>query len=74
MFVYPAFGGKSVGSLILNAAEEAAKKKDFLKVVLGATFSGLDFYKKKGWKVSGEEKTLLPDNVSIDVIRMEKEW
>lgn len=74
MFVHTAAGGKGVGSLLLNAAEEAAKKKGFFKGALGATLSGLDFYKRKGWKVTREEKALLPDGVSIDVIQMEKKW
>lgn len=48
MFVLPSMSGKGVGALILHTSEQAAKKYGFNWGALGATQSGLQFYKSKG--------------------------
>jgi GNAT superfamily N-acetyltransferase len=73
MFVLPSVSGKGVGSLILQTSEKAAKKLGFNRATLGATQSGLAFYKAKGWTAVNEEIATLPDGVSIEVTQMEKE-
>lgn len=72
MFVDPAYSGKGIGSLILSHSEKAAKAKGFSKGALGATLSGLSFYKAKGWNRVSEEDAILPDGTSIQVVQMEK--
>ncbi len=74
MFVDPTYGGKGIGSLILNHSEKAAKAKGFTKGALGATLSGLSFYKAKGWNKVSEEEAILPDGTSIQVVQMEKRF
>jgi len=73
MFVLPSISGRGVGSLILKTSEQEAKKFGFNRGALGATQSGLAFYKAKGWLVMKEEIATLPDGVKIEVTQMEKE-
>lgn len=72
MFIDPAESGKGIGSLILSASEKGAKEYGFSRGVLGATRSGLEFYKLKGWKCLEDENAILPDGVVIEVTKMEK--
>lgn len=72
MFVLPANSSKGVGSLILKTSEQAAKAYGFIRGALGATQSGLMFYKAKGWSVVKEEIATLPDGIKIEVTQMEK--
>jgi len=73
MFVLPSISGRGIGSLILKTSEQAAKKYGFKKGALGATQSGLAFYKAKSWIVVKEEIATLPDGIKIEVTQMEKE-
>ena len=73
MFVLPSTSGKGVGSLILKTSEQDAKKFGFKQGALGATQSGLAFYKAKGWIIIKEEIAALPDGVKIEVTQMEKD-
>ena len=72
MFIEPSESGKGIGSLILSQSEKAARERGFRKGVLGATLSGLAFYKSKGWSSIAHEPATLPDGTIIDVVRMEK--
>lgn len=72
MFIAPDSSGKGIGSLILSASEKAAKNHGFQHGVLGATLSGLQFYKSKGWTSIAQERATLPDGVAIDVVKMKK--
>lgn len=74
MFVLPTISSKGVGSLILKTSEQAALAHGFTKGALGATQSGLIFYKAKGWIVVKEEIATLPDGVKIEITQMEKEF
>lgn len=72
MFISPSQSGKGIGSRILAASEQAAQAHGFKKGILGATLSGVAFYRSKGWVSVGMEQTALPDGVVIDVVKMEK--
>ena len=73
MFVDPNYSGKGIGSLILEASEKAAVSMGFTKGFLGATLSGLPFYKKKGWIEIETEEAKLPDGETIAVVQMIKD-
>ncbi len=72
MFIEPSESGKGIGSLILAQSEKAAQECGFRSGVLGATLSGLSFYKSKGWSLLEKEFVTLPDGIVIEVITMEK--
>lgn len=74
MFTDPSYGGKGIGSMILNRSEKSAKAQGFSKGALGATLSGLSFYSAKGWNKLSEERAVLPDGTTIQVIQMEKHF
>jgi len=74
MFTDPHYSGKGIGSLILDQSEKAAIAYGFSKGTLGATLSGLSFYKAKGWNKLSEERAVLPDGTTIQVVQMEKQF
>lgn len=74
MFVLPNLSGKGLGTLILKTAEQAAKAYGFNQGTLGATESGLAFYKLKGWHTHQENKVTLPDGVQLKITHMEKNF
>jgi GNAT superfamily N-acetyltransferase len=50
MYTHPDWTRKGVGSLVMNLAEEAAKKYGFKKCELMATQSGILLYETQGYK------------------------
>lgn len=74
MFVLPSISSKGIVSLILRTSEQAAKKFGFKRGALGATQSGLAFYKAKGWIIVKEEIAILPDGIKIEITQMEKDF
>ena len=48
-FVDPAWVRRGIGSLILEACENAARKAGFTRLEMGATLSGVAFYRAKGY-------------------------
>jgi GNAT superfamily N-acetyltransferase len=74
MFTDPSYSGKGIGSMVLNQSEKAAKAHGFSKGALGATLSGLSFYKAKGWVKVLEEQTVLPNGDIIKVVQMAKDF
>ncbi len=74
MFTDPSYGGKGIGSMVLDRSEKSAKAQGFSKGALGATLSGLSFYTAKGWNKLSEEQAILPDGTTIQVIQMEKHF
>src|SRR5580698_1335523 len=49
-FVHPAWARRGIGTLILEACESAAKAAGFTRLEMGATLSGVEFYKAKGYE------------------------
>src|SRR5580693_4448486 len=48
-FVHPAWARRGVGTLILEACESAAKAAGFTRLEMGATLTGVPFYRVKGY-------------------------
>lgn len=72
MFTDPVYKRQGIGSMILEASEESAKKSGFSKGVLISTAPGLDFYKAKGWHPIKEYLLTLADSIKIKVTEMHK--
>lgn len=49
MFVDPLYSGKGIRTKILQYSEKKAKEYGFCKAALGATLSGVEFYKARGF-------------------------
>jgi GNAT superfamily N-acetyltransferase len=49
-FVHPAWARRGIGGMILEACESAAKAMGFCRLEMGATLTGIPFYKAKGYE------------------------
>jgi GNAT superfamily N-acetyltransferase len=72
-FVHPAWARRGIGSMILEACETAAKSAGFTRLEMGATLSGVPFYKAKGYEALENLDVPLSGAESMIVVRMEKQ-
>ena len=71
-FVHPAWARRGVGTMILEACETAAKAAGFARLEMGATLSGVPFYRAKGYEALENLDVPLRDGESMIVVRMAK--
>lgn len=71
-FVHPAWARQGVGSMILQACENAACAAGFSKLEMGATLSGVPFYKAKGYTELENQEAPLGNGKSLPIVRMGK--
>jgi GNAT superfamily N-acetyltransferase len=71
-FVHPAWARRGIGSLILEACETAAKAAGFTRLEMGATLSGVPFYRTKGYETLENIQVPLGKGESMIVVRMAK--
>ncbi len=71
-FVHPAWARHGIGTLILEACETAARSAGFTGLEMGATLSGVPFYKAKGYRELENVQVPLGDGESMIVVRMAK--
>lgn len=72
MFVRPDRTRRGLGTLVLEACEEAAQAAGFSTLALMATLPGLQLYQKYGFKVLEYADVAMPDGVTIACVAMEK--
>jgi GNAT superfamily N-acetyltransferase len=72
-FVHPDFARRGVGSQILAACTDAARKAGFRRITLASTLPGVPFYRRFGFEEKERIEIPLPDGVRLPVIRMEKD-
>jgi GNAT superfamily N-acetyltransferase len=72
-FVHPAWARRGIGSMILEACEVAAIAAGFTRLEMGATLSGVPFYRAKGYEALENLDVPLGDGQSMTVVRMAKE-
>lgn len=53
--IVPTLQSKGIGSLLVSFSEKFAKSKAYNKIELHARDTAVDFYKKLGYKIEGEE-------------------
>ncbi len=71
-FVHPAWARRGIGGLILEACEAAAERAGFRRLEMGATLTGVPFYRVKGYvDVEGAE-VALGEGLTLPILRMEK--
>jgi GNAT superfamily N-acetyltransferase len=71
-FVHPDWARRGIGSMILEACEAAAASDGFIRFEMGATLTGVPFYRAKGYVALEELSIPLADGESLAIVRMEK--
>jgi GNAT superfamily N-acetyltransferase len=71
-FVHPSWARRGIGGQILDACESAAKAKGFRRLEMGATLTGIPFYKAKGYEELGPADAPLGAELSLPIVRMAK--
>ncbi len=73
IFVHPKFARMGLGSLILEAAEEAAVTAGFRRFEMGSTLTGVALYTLKGYREVERVAVPVGGGEEIEVVRMVKE-
>ncbi|MFZ0543076.1 MAG: GNAT family N-acetyltransferase [Candidatus Sulfotelmatobacter sp.] len=71
-FVHPDWARRGIGSLILEACENAALEAGFTRLEMGATLSGVAFYKAKGYAAVENQQARLGNGEVLPIVRMAK--
>jgi len=72
-FVHPAWARKGIGGLILEACENAARSAGFTALEMGATLSGVAFYRAKGYVEVENQSVPLRNGERLAIVRMRRE-
>jgi GNAT superfamily N-acetyltransferase len=72
-FVVPDWARKGIGSLILEACEKAAIEAGFTRLEMGATLSGLAFYRARGYSEMENQFVPLNNGEVLPIVKMAKE-
>ena len=71
-FVHPEWARRGVGSLILEACENAARQAGFTRLEMGATLSGVAFYRAKGYSAVENQEVPLGNGQTLPIVKMAK--
>jgi len=71
-FVHPRWARQGIGSLILEACENAAREAGFTRLEMGATLSGVGFYRAKGYAEVENQKAPLSNGETLPIVKMAK--
>jgi GNAT superfamily N-acetyltransferase len=72
-FVHPDWARRGIGGLILEACEDAAIAGGFTRLEMGATLSGVAFYRAKGYIAIENQGVPLGNGEVLGIVRMAKE-
>jgi GNAT superfamily N-acetyltransferase len=72
IFVSPRFARQGLGTLLLEAAENAAMAAGFRRFEMGSTLTGVALYSLKGYRETGRILVPVSGGEAIEVVRMEK--
>ena len=73
-FVHPAWARRGIGGLILESCETAARSAGFTRFEMGATLTGVPFYRAKGYVELEHLNVPLADGISLPIVRMAKQY
>ena len=73
-FVHPDWARRGIGGLILEACETAAREAGFTRLEMGATLSGVAFYRSKGYTALENLEAPLGNEEVLPIVRMAKEF
>ena len=72
-FVHPDYARRGIGTLILEACENAAIAAGFRRLEMGATLSGIAFYRAKGYVEIENQSVPLGNGEVLPIVRMAKD-
>ncbi len=72
-FVHPDWARRGIGTLILEACENAARDAGFTRLEMGATLSGVAFYRAEGYAALENLEVRLSNGEMLPIVRMAKE-
>jgi GNAT superfamily N-acetyltransferase len=72
-FVHPAWARRGIGGMILEACESAAKEAGFHRLEMGATLTGVPFYRVKGYLELEEADVPMEGGLTLRIVRMAKD-
>lgn len=72
-FVHPQWARRGIGGMILEACEVAAREAGFHRLEMGATLTGVPFYRAKGYAEMEQSEVPLGDGVTLSIVRMAKD-
>jgi len=72
-FVHPEWARRGIGSLILDACENAALAAGFTRLEKGATLSGLAFYRARGYAEIENQLVPLSNGETLPIVKMARE-
>jgi GNAT superfamily N-acetyltransferase len=71
-FVHPAWSRQGIGTIILDACENAARAAGFTRFEMGATLTGLKLFSVKGYVPVKRLDVPLDDGDVLPIVQMEK--
>lgn len=71
-FVHPEFARRGLGTLILEACENAAISAGFTRLEMGATLSGVPFYRARGYSEIENQEVALANGQTLPIVKMAK--
>jgi GNAT superfamily N-acetyltransferase len=72
-FVHPHWARRGIGGLILEACENATAAAGFTRLEMGATLSGVAFYRAKGYVEIENQEVPLDNGEVLPIVKMAKE-
>jgi len=72
-FVHPEWARRGIGGMILEACETAAREAGFRRLEMGATLTGIPFYRAKGYVELETTDVPLRDGLTLPIVRMAKD-
>ena len=72
-FIHPDWARQGIGGMILEACEVAAKAAGFRWLEMGATLTGVPFYRAKGYEELEKTEVPLGEGLTLTVVRMAKD-
>jgi GNAT superfamily N-acetyltransferase len=71
-FVHPGWARRGIGGMILEACEAAAWAAGFRRLEMGATLTGVPFYRAKGYVELEGAEVALGEGMTLPIVRMGK--
>ncbi|MGH9503313.1 MAG: GNAT family N-acetyltransferase [Terriglobales bacterium] len=72
-FVHPSWARRGIGTMILEACEDAAVADGFTRFEMGATLTGVLLYQARGYIARENLEVPLANGESLPIVRMEKQ-